>query len=358
MMMEFIITNFDKEIISTNITNADLVKEIVKCEKETETIVCPITHKTRRQGMQKNINYLLFLTNYDSNITNKIFKHYFKSFTLLSDEILKNIETAKEKESQKTRRLKHNLINHNSNILQELYKLFSQEQFKNGANHLGLIETEIGKDTRKSAYTFLKILKNSNLMKAEFDVYEMLDQESPYLDFVEHPIHKVVILTLNPFWLDLIENKVVINIKPFNERIIIDYKTISVALSHVFDNATKYVMPYSEFKIIFENTREDIVIKFDMVSLIVDENEVVDIFKENISGKYAKENGLAGDGIGMFMIKKLLKFNGGSVHFYKNVDSLKQRTYNNSLYENNVIEIKLPKKIIVPNTQALATLSS
>lgn len=341
--MEFIITNFNKKVLSTNISDIDLIQEVIKCEKETETIICPLTKKTRRQGVQKNNDYLLFLINYDSNITNKIFKHYFKPITLLADEILKNIEASKEKESQKTRRLKHNLISHNSNILQELYKLFSQEQFKNGANHLDLIENVISKDTRKSAYTFLKILKNSNLMKAEFDVYEMLDQKTPYLDFVEHPIHKVVILTLNPFWLDLIENKVVINIQPFSERIIIDYKTISVALSHIFDNATKYIMPHTEFKVIFENTNENIIIKFDMISLEVKDDEIAEIFKENVSGKCAKENELAGDGIGMYMIKKLIKLNNGSVSFYKNVDISKKTSYNKLPYENNIIEVRLPK---------------
>ncbi len=342
-MMEFIITNFNKKIISTNINSADLIQEVLKCEKETEIVNCPLSQKKRRQGVQKKHNYLLFLTNYDATITNKIFKHYFRSITLLADEVIKNIEISKEKESQKTRRLKHNLINHNSNILQELYKLFSQEQFKNGANHLDLIENVISKDVRKSAYTFLKILKNSNLMKAEFDVYEMLDQENPYLDFVEHPIHKVVILTINPFWLDLIEKKVVINIQPFNERIVIDYKTISVALSHIFDNATKYVMPHSEFKVIFENTNDTIIIKFDMVSLEVEDYELTEIFKENVSGRYAIENELAGDGVGMYMIKKLVKLNNGSVSFSKNVDISKKRVYNTLSYENNVIEIRLNK---------------
>jgi hypothetical protein len=342
--MEFIITNLNKKILSTNITDIDLLFEILKCNKESEIIYCPITKKERRQGVYLKNNFLLFLTNYDSNITNKIFKHYFKLFNLLADDIIKSIEVSKSKENQKTRRLKHNLINHNSNILQELYKLFSQEQFKIGANHLDVIQSVINKDSRKAAFAFLKILKNSNLMKAEFDVYEMLDQDNPFLDFTEHPIHKVVILTINPFWLDLIEKKIVIIIQPFSERINIDYKTVSVALSHIFDNATKYIKPYSEFKISFQNYNDYISIKFDMISLMVDEGEIKNIFRENVSGKWAIENDLSGDGIGMFMIEKLTKLNNGNVTFNKNVDVSKKCVYNSLPYENNVIEIKLNKK--------------
>ena len=72
----------------------------------------------------------------------------------------------------------------------------------------------------------------------------MLDQENPYLDFSEHAIHKVVLLTLNPFWLDLVENGVNINIQPFYDRTILDYKTMSVSLCHIFDNITSFCKNY------------------------------------------------------------------------------------------------------------------
>ncbi|MBK6524190.1 MAG: hypothetical protein IPG07_00720 [Crocinitomicaceae bacterium] len=161
-------------------------------------------------------------------VTNKIFGHYFKAFAMLSKLIIQNIEITKSKErAKKTRRLKHNLINHNTNILQELYKLIPQDSFKAGSNHIDVIQNGISKDHKKSAFTYLKVLKSSNLMKAEFDVYEMLDKDNPDLNFYEHKLHKVIILTLNPFWLDLVENKVNIEIQASMEKVNIDYKTIS-----------------------------------------------------------------------------------------------------------------------------------
>ena len=180
-------------------------------------------------------------------------------------------------------------------------------------------------------------------MKAEFDVYEMLDKENPDLDFYEHNIHKVIVLTLNPFWLDLVENKINIEIQPSKEKVNIDYKTISVALSHIFDNAAKYIMPNTEFKISFKSEERFINIEFNMISLKVEHDELDEIFSEEISGHWSEELELAGDGVGMYMIKKLIELNKGTVDFIANFDKSKVIKYNNIPYENNKIIINLRK---------------
>ena len=249
----------------------------------------------------------------------------------------------KSKESQKTRRLKHNLITHSSNILQELYKLFPQDSFRNGCNHLNNIENVIKKDTNKAAYTYLKVLKNSNLMKAEFDVYEMLENENPYLDFSRHSIHKVLILTLNPFWLDLVEQNVNINIDQFHGTVTIDYKSVSVVLSHIFDNMSKYIMPHSNLHISFKEESENVLIKMEMTSLKIEPTEIDNIFTENYSGVWAKKLDLDGDGIGMYVVQKLAKLNKGNVFFEINFDDKSTIFLDGVPYENNRINVELKK---------------
>lgn len=341
--MNFLIKNNSGQTIATNLADTRIINQIIKCKERVETVKCDATGKTRRQGFENNRDFSLFLTSDDPNITNKIFGHYFKAFSILAKEVIENIDNVKSKESQKTRRLKHNLINHNTNILQELYKLIPQDSFKAGSNHIDIIQSGITKDIKKSAFTYLKVLKSSNLMKAEFDVYEMLDKENPDLDFYEHKIHKVIVLTLNPFWLDLVENKINIEIQPSMEKVTIDYKTISVALSHIFDNATKYIMPNTEFKISFKSEESFINIEFNMISLKVEPDELDEIFSEEISGYWSEELELAGDGVGMYMIKKLIELNKGTVDFIANFDKSKAIRYNNIPYENNKIIIKLRK---------------
>lgn len=342
--MEYIISDdISGEVLSTNITN-DLVKtELLKCSSNYERINCSIKKVIRKQGFLKVNTNNFYLSTYEEKITNRIFKHYLNAFTILAKVIDVNLTSIKEIEEKKTRRLKHNLINHNSNILQELYKLVPQDSFKNGSNHLEVIQKVIDNNSRKASFTYLKILKSSNLMKAEFDVYEMLDNENPYLDFYDHPIHKVLVLTLNPFWLDLVEKKVNIHIDPFYEKALIDYKSISVAFSHIFDNITKYILPHSELSILFKIDKEKVNIIMDMTSMKVEENEVLKIFSETISGKWSKETDTAGDGIGMFVVKKLIKLNNGDVKLVRNFDNSSEINYNGIPYEKNRIEIELNK---------------
>lgn len=341
--MNFLIKNNSGQTIATNLADTRIINQIINCKGKVERVKCAATGKVRRQGVESNKYFSLFLTSYDPNITNKIFGHYFKAFSILAKEVIENIDNVKSKESKKTRRLKHNLINHNTNILQELYKLIPQDSFKAGANHIDIIQNGITKDIKKSAFTYLRVLKSSNLMKAEFDVYEMLDKENPDLDFYEHNIHKVIVLTLNPFWLDLVENKINIEIQPSIEKVNIDYKTISVALSHIFDNAAKYIMPNTEFKISFKSDERFINIEFNMISLKVEPDELDEIFSEEISGHWSEELELAGDGVGMYMIKKLIELNKGTVDFITNFDKSKVIKYNNIPYENNKIIINLRK---------------
>ena len=82
-----------------------------------------------------------------------------------------------------------------------------------------------------------------------------------------------------------------------------------------------------------------------MISLKIVPEELVNIFRENISGKYAQENGLAGDGIGMFMAKKLVTLNKGDIELHLNARPSLARTLDGLPYQNNVLEINLEKQL-------------
>ena len=180
-------------------------------------------------------------------------------------------------------------------------------------------------------------------MKAEFDVYEMLKTENPYLDFSKHQIHKVLILTLNPFWLDLLELNASINIEPYHGTVTIDYKSISVVLSHIFDNIAKYIMPYSELNISFSDIQEKVIIIIEMNSLKVESSELKELFSENYSGNWARKLDLDGDGIGMYIVKKLTEMNNGKVRFEINIDKLSPIILDKIPYERNRFIIELLK---------------
>lgn len=346
MNMEYIIKLENGQILSTNIKNEIIFNELLKCQSDCERTFCKSFNKYRRQGQIIFNGFSIFIVTYDDALTNRIFKNQLEGISIFGKFLEIELLTAKNFEWQKTRRLKHNLINHNSNILLELYKLVPQDEFRNGINHIDLIKEKLQKDLRKAAFAYLKVLKSSSLMKAEFEVYDMLDSDHPYLDFTEHQIHKVLMLTLYPFWLDLAEQKVSLKIQSFYEKVVFDYRSISVALSHVFDNIVKYVMAHSEINIFFDMKNDYIQISIEMISLKVENEEIEQIFKESESGKWAKELELNGDGVGMFMVKKLIEYNNGTIHFIADFNKKGIIHYNGIPYENNKIIIYLKKNQI------------
>jgi light-regulated signal transduction histidine kinase (bacteriophytochrome) len=307
-----------------------------------ETVYCLDKKANRRQINIINNEYDLYFASYDEDLTNKIFKHYLTAFEILLPIVLKTQEEVAKQDTQKARRLKHNLINHSTKIQQELYKLVSQEALIGGDNkQIEVIQDVIKKKLKDAAYAYLRILKSINLMKSEFDVYDMLHSATPYVDIGSHPIHKVILLGMNTFWLDFLEKNINVYIEPSSETVLIDYKSFSVALSHIFDNAIKYCCPNSDFSIRFKRNANWLSIEFTMLSLRVEMKEIDNLFIENYSGEWAQKLNISGTGIGMNIIKRVISLNRGKVTFQSNLDPNRAIKKNGIPYELNQLTIEL-----------------
>jgi hypothetical protein len=343
--MYYIIQNTSGVIIESNIDNTQIKESLLSCKVKFERVECNIKKQYRRQCFFQLGNFNYFLCSYDQNITNRIFKFYQHAFSILSKIIEDVNNTIQSVEKQKTRRLKHNIVTHNTNILQEIYQLIPQESFKNQKNHLVVIENLLRGDMRKTALMCLKILKFSNLMKTEFIVNDMLENDNPYLDFGVHPIHKVLLLTLNPFWIEIVEKSVYIEMDSCVDFVQIDYNSISVALSHIFDNTAKYIMPHSTLNIHFLNLNTKVSIHIEMHSLKVEDEDKLSLFEEGYSGVWAKKLELDGNGIGMHVVEKLIALNNGTIKFETNIDKNKNMSFDGVPYERNRFVIELNKTV-------------
>lgn len=307
-----------------------------------ETVYCEHKKGNRRQINILNKEYDLYFASYDEEITNRIFKNYLNAFEMVIPIVLKTQEEVAKQDTQNARRLKHNLINHSTKIQQELYKLVSQEKLMGGNNkQIEIIEEVIKKKLKDAAYAYLRILKSINLMKSEFDVYDMLHSSTPYVDISSHPIHKVILLGMNTFWLDFSEKDINVQIEPSIENVLIDYKSFSVALSHIFDNSIKYCCPNSDFLINFKRNKNWLSIEFTMLSLKVGTNEIEKLFTENYSGEWAQKLDISGTGIGMNIIKRVILLNRGKVTFQSNIDPNRAFKKNGIPYELNKLCIEL-----------------
>ena len=118
----------------------------------------------------------------------------------------------------------------------------------------------------------------------------------------KHPLHKILLNTYDPFKqaFDDKNIKVVFDRVDENIKIRIDYKVFNLIFHHFFDNAAKYSKANDKIEFIFSSNR-DLVVKMHSLKI----EDVNSIFKKGISGNNSGE--LAGDGIGMFVIKKSLQ---------------------------------------------------
>lgn len=92
-----------------------------------------------------------------------------------------------------------------------------------------------------------------------------------------------------------------------------DYESIGVALHHLFHNALKYTKSNTNLYINFPCDDGVPRIALIMTSLPIEPEEIEFIYDDEYSGKAAHKHGLAGDGTGMGIAKKLLELNGAKI---------------------------------------------
>lgn len=308
--------------------------------------VCPLTKKQIRQGLIKSNGNQIYIASYNV-ATNKMLKPYFEAIEFFIPNLNSITASSKEIVRQDFRRFKHNLITQHTLMLQELEKSFSLETNEKGINNqIEFIEKLLIENPRQSAISILKLIKNVNLIKAEFDVYDMLSIKNPSLEFFTHNPHKLTLLVLSPFWLELIEKGIKINISECKGEVYVDYRSISVALSHIFENTSKYICRNTTLNITYLENNGFIVINFEMISLKIKPEEKEKIFEDNYSGDYAKSTTLAGSGIGMSIVKKLTELNRGEIIVEIDTDEKLREKVMGIPYEKNIFRMKLPLKAI------------
>jgi hypothetical protein len=330
------------ELIASNLPanyfyNASEISNKIKTDK------CPISNRNIRHGHFKTKNGIIYLASYDVQ-TNKIFKRYFEACDFFIPSLSESISLQKTKTKNNFRRFKHNLISHHTIMLQELEKAFPISNSEKGIhNQIDFVKDILKQEPKETALSILKVIKSVNLMKSEFDVYDMLSSENPTLEFFQHYPHKLILLVLNPFWLELIEKGIKINVQECEEQITIDYKSIAVVFTHLFENTSKYIARNTSFDISFNSKDNMVEIIFEMNSLKIKKQEKDKIFNENYSGDFAKATTLSGNGIGLSIVKKLVELNSGNISVELDIEPYKRNKIMGIPFEQNRFKIQLPK---------------
>lgn len=313
MMKEYYIHIFVNNSIFLSNLPEDLREEADKCDCGYIHLLCPVRHIMKRQNKENVLGGYIYMCSYDTSLTNKIFSYYFDMLRSIHIAYEEKIRREKEELIKDLRRLQHNINTYNATIQDEITNLIPLDDIHNKwRDVVPFVEKIIQNNPKLTAVTLLKITKFSAFVTAEMTVHDYINTKNVKLEKYSHSMHRIVKLSLQPYFLEFVENNIDINIGDCYRNVLIDYPTISVVFGHLWNNAVKYIYKDSSLDISFYNDEKELTTSIKMYSLKIEENEIEDIFTEGYSGKWAKMISKDGHGIGMFYIKHLIEMNGGS----------------------------------------------
>lgn len=239
--------------------------------------------------------------------------------------------------------LSHNLITSHSLLQDAVWRIIPEVSLVDAENHssqIDIVKKLLEANQQKSAESILAIVKRVVDLQAQIEGFKILSG-NVHLDFGNHNIKKVLQNIIYPFYEDFRKNN--INIRWYIDYdkseinpIKTDYKILNVALHHILNNAVKYIMPYSYLSISFDNDTKTLT--FEMISLRIEPYELDKIFEFKYRGKNVKKID-AGEGIGMYMVKKALNLVGAKILINPDYDKEQADVYNNKYVLNKFLII-------------------
>lgn len=306
---------------------------IENCKSVSIKVICPLFTDTRRIGKLKGHLGEVFCctTKKGLLISTKAFKKEQKlRLTSLSE-----VEKFKEQINLDAKKLIHNLTKTNGHNIQELYALVPQEIITQSIHQqLTTIRDTIVSDPMEAAKTFLRIAKNNAAMKTEFSVFNKLLSGSPTLHRKSHPIRKVTLNIYHGFSQKFAEKNIQVKFDPCEDYLYFDYEMVHVALYHLFDNASKYCLPNTKIIVRFDDSGSTFDVVLSMISLRVEEEDKVRLL-EKYSGRIAKKLGIAGDGIGLGRVAKILSLDNAKLFLDYQVEKHLSTKIKGIWYDNN-----------------------
>ena len=340
----------EKETQSTTFCNLknEFKQLLPQISQPSEIINLPQYGKVRC-GIMKTENSLVYFASDAKDYINSSskFKNDLMHLIALINSFLKDVcQQQIDYQLQRTQRLSHNIRSMNANCITSFFSFFPQEELSRRDNKIQTKIDKIIKDQNLNIPNLLlKLHKNHLAIKTEFEVFEKLYSKNPFLSRKRHKIHRVLMNVFYPFFSDFQEKEVNVNISSSELRCYFDYDTFHVAFFHLFENAYKYSKPNSNLDILIDESKDSVIIIFNMQSLAVEESEIPLIFTEGWSSTISKGTGKSGNGLGMYIVKRLIELNNGTIDFQPTAET--KETYSNNgleiCYQQNRIIINLPK---------------
>ena len=343
--MKVYLVNKIGAVVHTNLSPEEIV--VAKsCLVENETFVKK--SKKFRHGKLVGEHGFTYILTDDQAIVDR--PRYFKEILRAHSALLHTVPAIRSQMSNgaaiDARRLLHNLPELNGKNIQEMFLLVPEDELRKTSRQKELIRKKIQENPNQVSEAFLRIIKNNAAIRNEFSVFKKLQETRPKIVKQKHNARRALSNILYIFYQDFNDCDVRVLMGESETTLLFDYETIQVAMYHLFDNATKYILPHSDLKIDFLTNEESFIIRIDMISMRILPEEFEKIYSEGFSGHYPRQTGKNGKGIGMSMINRLLPLNGAKLVVIPSVDKTKSVNLDGVEYENNIFEISFQKRWI------------
>ena len=302
--------------------------------------------KDVRAGKVINSNGEIFVFTSDQDLvcSSKRFKFFSEVLAEMVGSFVESQSLYLDDIARNTNRVIHNVVTYNAHSLQEIYSVLPQDQ--SGGNYSSVVAsaTEIvTQRPEKVAKLILKILKHAVSTKAEFSIYRKLAEKQPTLSQTSHVVHKVLMNALYVFFPDFNDKDVKVSVlaEPREVRAYFDYECLQIVFLNLLENATKYTLPNTNVDIEIAEEDAAVSLAFKMTSLEVVQDEESSIFDEGYSGTYSQKTGKSGRGIGLFIARRLVELNSGSLLFVSLPDT--KEIHLGVPYQGVIFTIILPK---------------
>jgi K+-sensing histidine kinase KdpD len=344
-MVYFKISSSDGFIIYDNIPPSLWDDYLLKNNNHLSEALVNKNNRLYRCGYSKNEKGSVFILTDDKKYINSksVFKQ-FLSFNLLIIESFNNLKNEiTQKYNKQTQELIHNLITLNGHNIQEVFALVPQQSLtKNINEQISIVKNKIEKNMEESARTYLRVAKNNMAMKIEFSVFNKLMEDRPSLKQEKHEIRIIILNVLQIFYQDFQEKGIELHLDSSDMELNLDFETITVCFYYLIENAVKYCLPRSAFKIFLLESENCFKVTLDMISLEIKKGEELKLCDQGYCGENAKLLGKNGSGIGLYRAYKTLKLHDATIEIKPRVNSNTQRRHEKLIYEHNSIEIKFP----------------
>lgn len=310
--------------------------------------ICPIDHISKRNGFLSDNKGKVIACSEKAKSTRNFKIELQNSLDSIPqlNRLRNEIENeAYNKHSKKVEMLVHNLRSQNAHAIQELYNFVTEDEFLKNINaSVDTVKTRIESRTRFAAVLFLRLAKINSSIDNEIFIYENLIKPKPNLILSPrfYNLRDVVMLFFHEFMADFTEKKIYIDTQEYYERAKLDFRTTRFVIYHIISNSSKYTKPNTSINVSFDKTNSHHIVRLAMISYYMSDDVLKNMYDEGYSGQQAKDRKTAGQGLGMFLVNKVMKLNGMSISIIAGKDIIKA---NNIDYANNVFDIQIPYNI-------------